>query len=219
MVNISTVSQTSLDIFKAMMDHGPLTLYSANSKTGIPIGTIHRHFRQLSKAGKIRVYESKRNGRKKIEYGPTIYGIINIYRLDPEFAEKIENYFLIWIENKEFQKDLKEEGFDIIFENLKKSKHVFRKFMEYFSAVEEQIEKIRRGEDSMSRDIQILFSSVILSSNPHYQKLWTELYSQLPGIQKDLDEYMESMIRSYKEFKKNFKRQHDLKTKSQLKQK
>lgn len=219
MVNISTVSQTSLDIFKAIMDHGPLTLYSANSKTRIPIGTIHRHFKQLSNSGKIRVYESKRRGRKKIEYGPTIYGIISTFNLDSEFAKKIENYFLIWIENKEFQKELKEEGFDITFENLKKSKHLFRKFMEYSSAVEEQIEKIRRGEDSLSREIQELFGSVMLFSDPHYQKLWTELYSQLPGIQKDLDEIMESMIDSYKEFKKNFKRQHHMKTKSKLKQK
>ena len=219
MVNISTASQTSLDIFKAIMDYGPLTLYSANNKTEIPIGTIHRHFKQLSKSGKIRVYESKRKGRKKIEYGPTIYGIISIFNLDSEFAKKIENYFLIWIENKEFQKELKEEGFDITFENLKKSKHLFRKFMEYSSAVEKQIEKIRRGEDSLSREIQELFGSVMLFSDPHYQKLWTELYSQLPGIQKDLDEIMESMITSYREFKKNFKRQHDLKTKSKLKQK
>ncbi|QLH05833.1 winged helix-turn-helix domain-containing protein [Nitrosopumilus ureiphilus] len=206
MVNISTTTQTSMDIFRAIMDHGPLTLYSANSKTGIPIGTIHRHFKQLSKTGRIRVYESKRKGRKKIEYGPTIYGIINVYKLDSEFARKIENYFLIWIENKEFQKDLESEGFDITFENLKKSKHVFRKYMEYFSAVEDQIEKIKRGEDSISRDIQILFGSMMLSPDPHYQKLWAELYRDLPGTQKTLDELMETMIKSYKEFKRNFKR-------------
>ena len=205
MADISTAAQTSMDIFRAIMDHGPLTLYSANSKTRMPIGTIHRHFKQLSKSGKIRVYESKRNGRKKIEYGPTIYGIIKAYKQDKEFAEKIENYFLIWIENQEFQKDLESEGFDISLKNLKKSRHVFRKFLEYFSAVEEQIEKIRRGEDSTSRDIQVLFGSMILSSDPHYQKLWAELYDQLPGIQKELDRYMESVIKSYKEFKKNLK--------------
>ena len=206
MADISTTNQTSVDIFKAIMDYGPLTLYSANSNTGIPIGTIHRHFKQLSKAGKIRVYESKRKGRKKIEYGPTIYGMISIYRQDKEFAEKIENYFLIWIEHKEFQKELAVEGFDISFENLKKSKHVFRKYMNYFSAVEEQIEKIRKGEDVISHDILIMLSSEMLSSNPHYHKLWTELYTELPGIQKSIDEYMENMIKSYKEFKKNFKR-------------
>lgn len=212
MVNISTASQTSLDIFRAIMDHGPLTLYSANSKTQFPIGTIHRHFGQLNKSGKIRVYESKKKGRKKIEYGPTVYGIIKAYKQDKAFAEKIENYFLIWIENKEFRKDLEKEGFDITIDNLKKSKHVFRKFLEYFSAVEEQIEKIRRGDDSTSRDIQVLFGSMMLSSDSHYQKLWSELYDKLPGIQKDLDEYMESMTKSYKEFKKN-SRKHNLKTK------
>ena len=196
-----------MDIFKAIMDNGsPLTLYAANSNTRIPIGTIHRHFKQLKKTGKIRIYESKRKGRKKIEYGPTIFGMISIYRQDREFAEKIENYFLIWIEQKEFQKELAAEGFDTTFENLKKSKHVFRKYMNYFGAVEEQIEKMRKGEDAISRDMQIFFSSMILSSNPRYQKLWTELYNELPGMQKSLDEYMENMIKSYKEFKRILKK-------------
>ncbi|WP_048097491.1 helix-turn-helix transcriptional regulator [Candidatus Nitrosopumilus salaria] len=205
MADISTAAHTSMDIFKAIMDHGPLTLYSANSKTRIPIGTIHRHFKQLNKSGKIRVYDSKDNGRKKIEYGPTMYGIVSFYKQDKEFAEKIENYYLIWIENKEFQKDLEGEGFDVSSENLKKSKHVFRKYMNYFSAVEEQIEKIRSGEDSVSRDMQIFFSSMMLSTNPKYQKLWTELYGELPGMQKSLEEYMDTMTKSYKEFKKNLK--------------
>ena len=206
MVNMSTATQTSLDIFKAIMDNGPLTLYSANNKTKIPIGTIHRHFKQLSASGKIIVYNSRKRGRKKIEYGPTIYGLIYIYILDKEFARKIENYFLIWIEYKEFQKDLETEGFDISAEYLKKSKHVFRKYLEYFSAVEEQIEKIRSGEDSISRDIQVLFGSMILSSNPHYRKLWIELYSKLPGIEKSLDDHMENMLKSYQAFKKNIKK-------------
>ena len=203
---MSTKTQTSVDIFRAIMDHGPLTLYSANNKTRIPIGTIHRHFKQLSKANKIRVYASKRKGRKKIEYGPTIYGMISFYRKDQEFAEKIENYFLMWIEHKEFQKELATEGFDTSLENLKKSKHVFKKYMNYFGAVEQQIEKIRKGEDAISRDILIILSSEMLSSNLYYQKLWIELYNELPGMQKSLDYYMESMIKSYKEFKKKLKR-------------
>lgn len=206
MADISTTTQTSVDIFKAIMDYGPLTLYSANSKTKIPIGTIHRHFKQLSDAKKIRVYESKIKGRKKIEYGPTMYGMINVYRQDKEFARKIENYYLIWIEHKEFQKELASEGFDTTFKNLKKSKHVFRRYMDYFGAVEAQIEKIRNGEDAISRDMQVFFSSMMLSSDPRYQKLWMQLYNELPGMQKNLEEYMENMTNSYKEFKKNFKK-------------
>ena len=206
MADISTKTTTAADIFRAIMDHGPLTLYSTNSMTRIPIGTIHRHFKQLDKTGKIRVYESKRKGRKKIEYGPTIYGMISFYRQDKEFAEKIENYFLLWIEHKEFQKELAVEGFDVSLENLKKSKHVFKNYMDYFGAVEQQIEKIRKGEDAISRDILIILSSEMLSSNPHYQNLLMELYNELPGMQKSLDEHMENMIKSYKEFKKKLKK-------------
>ena len=89
MADMSTSVRTSMDIFRSVMDYGPLTLYSANTKTRMPIGTIHRHFKHLEKEGKIRVYESSKKGRKKIEYGPTIYGILSFYRKDKELAENI----------------------------------------------------------------------------------------------------------------------------------
>lgn len=206
MVDMSSTSSTSVDIFRAIMDHGPLTLYSANQKTRIPIGTIHRHFKLLRDSGKIRVYKSKNKGRKKIEYGPTIYGILNAYKDDKEIAEKIENYFLIWMEHNEFQKELQVEGFDISPDKLKGSKTIFRKYMNYFSAVESQIEKIKSGQDQVSRDVLIILSSHILSSEPRYEKMWRELYSDLPGMQKSLDQYMENMIQSYNDFKKNFRK-------------
>lgn len=98
-------------------------------------------------------------------------------------------------------------------ENLKKSKKVFRKYLDYFSAIEVQIEKIRKGDDIISRNLQVFLGSVLLSSDPQYQKLWTELYHELPGMQKSLDDYMENTIKSYKEFKKNFKKQKSLNTK------
>jgi hypothetical protein len=205
MSDISSLSRTSADIFRGIMDWGPLTLYSATAKTKIPIGTIHRHFRILEKAGKIRPYLQSKKGRKKIEYGPTIYGILDLYRKDKKFAEKIENYFLIWIENNEFQKELEKEGFDTSISNLKKSKQIFQKYMNYFAAVEEQIEAIKKGEDAISRETLIMLSSGILSANPQYQKLWMELYSNLPGMRKSLDEHMENITRAYREFKKNIK--------------
>ena len=206
MADMSSTSSTSADIFRAIMDHGPLTLYSANQKTRIPIGTIHRHFKLLKDSGKIRVYKAKNKGRKRIEYGPTIYGILNGYRDDKGIAEKIENYFLIWIEHDEFQNELQGEGFDISPDKLKGSKTIFRKYMNYFSAVESQIEKIKSGQDQVSRDVLIILSSSILSSEPRYQKMWSELYSDLPGMQKSLDQYMENMIQSYKNFKKGFRK-------------
>jgi hypothetical protein len=169
----------------------------------MPIGTIHRHIKQLEKKGKISVYESNTKGRKKIQYGPTIYGLISFARQDKKIASSIQNYFLLWIEHKEFRNELKKEGFDIT-GDLKQSKLIFQKYMIYFSAVEERMEKIKKGEDIISRDMLILISSGLLSSDPHYQKLWQELYQNLPGMRKSLDEYMTNMIKSYKEFKKKF---------------
>ena len=203
MMDMSTAEKTSLDIFKSIMDWGPLSLYSANVKTRMPIGTIHRHMKLLEKTGKIKAYESKTTGRKKIQYGPTIYGMLSFYNQDKKFAASIQNYFLIWIENKEFQNELEKEGFDVS-GNLAKSKQVFQKYMDYFSAVERKMDKIKKGDSVISRDVLILISSGLLSSEPHYQKLWKELYQNLPGVRKDLDEYMTNMIKSYKEFKKQF---------------
>ena len=203
MMDMSTAEKTSLDIFKSIMDWGPLSLYSANVKTRMPIGTIHRHMKLLEKTGKIKAYESKTTGRKKIQYGPTIYGMLSFYNQDKKFASSIQNYFLLWIENKEFQNELEKEGFDVT-GNLAKSKQVFQKYMDYFSAVERKMDKIKKGDSVISRDVLILISSGLLSSEPHYQKLWKELYQNLPGVRKDLDEYMTNMIKSYKEFKKQF---------------
>ena len=200
---MSTAEKTSLDIFKSIMDWGPLSLYSANVKTRMPIGTIHRHMKLLEKTGKIKAYESKTTGRKKIQYGPTIYGMLSFYNQDKKFASSIQNYFLLWIENKEFQNELEKEGFDVT-GNLAKSKQIFQKYMDYFSAVERKMDKIKKGDSVISRDVLILISSGLLSSEPHYQKLWKELYQNLPGVRKDLDEYMTNMIKSYKEFKKQF---------------
>ena len=178
------------------------------------MGTIHRYFKRLTETGKIRIYRSSKKGRKKIEYGPTMYGMLCMYMQDKKFAEKIENYFLLWIDNKEFVNDLSSEGFDVSIEGLKNSKHLFQKYMDYFSAVENQIIKFRSGEDSISRDLLIMLSSEILSHNPSYRKLWTELYSELPGMQKSLDDYVTTMAESYKAFRKDFKRQLVRKTKS-----
>ena len=203
MMDMSTSEKTSLDIFRSILDLGPLSLYSANSKTHMPIGTIHRHIKQLEKDGKISIYKSKTKGRKKIEYGPTIYGMLSFYRRDKKIASSIQNYYLIWIEHKEFQKELEKEGFDIS-GNLKQLKIIFQKYMMYFSAVEDQMEKIKKGDSIISREMLILISSGLLSSDPHYQKLWQELYQNLPGVRNDLDEYMTNMIKSYKGFKKRF---------------
>ena len=202
MSDISKAQQTSLDIFKAIMDNGPLTLYSTNSITRIPIGTIHRHFKILEMTGKIRPYQADKDGRKKKEYGPTIYGITTYFISDKEFAKKAENYFLIWIENKEFQKELVSAGFDANYDVLKKSKQEFRRYLDYFGAIEDQIERIKNGTDAVSHEIMVYLGSVLLSSQPRYQKLWSELYKNLPGMQKRFEENMKSMTDSYNKFKR-----------------
>ena len=206
MSDISKAQQTSLDIFKAIMDNGsPLTLYSANSITRIPIGTIHRHFKMLEETARIRPYQTDSDGRKKKEYGPTLYGITMCYIADKGFAKKAENYFLIWIENDEFKKELAVAGFDTNQDILKKSKHVFKKYLDYFGAIEEQIERIKNGTDAVSHEIMTYIGTILLSSKPRYQKMWTDLYHDLPGMQKRFDDNMKNMTNSYDNFTKTSK--------------
>ena len=57
---------------------------------------------------------------------------------------------------------------------------------------------------------------MMLSSSPYYQKLWVELYNELPGMQKSLDEYMNTVINSYKDFKKNIRKSSVGKTKQTM---
>ena len=199
---MSTSEKTSMEIFRSILDFGPLTLYRANLLTKISLGTIHRHLKQLERQGKIRIYKYTIKGRKKIQYGPTIYGLISYYRYDPKIASSIGNYFLLWIENIEFQKELEREGFDVS-RDLKNSKIIFEKYMKYFSGIEEQIEEIKKDDSIISREILILISSGLLSQDPNYQKLWEELYQNLPGMRTSLDEYIKNIEKSYKDLKKD----------------
>jgi len=83
-MDISAHDKTALELFKIVINKGPLTLYSANSRSNMPIGTIHRHFKEMIETEKIMIYEISQAGRKKISYGPTLYGFIYFYRLDDE---------------------------------------------------------------------------------------------------------------------------------------
>ena len=67
--------------------------------------------------GKIRPYQTEQKGRKKIGVWPNdVRNNFVLYVTDRDFAKKAENYFLIWIENKEFQKELKlQQGLTRIF--------------------------------------------------------------------------------------------------------
>lgn len=197
-MDMSTHEKTQISLFRTILEEGPLTLYAANSKSASPIGTIHRHFRQMIENRWIKVYHSLEDkSRRKISYGPTLLGIIHFYRLDKAIQSRLEHHFLRWIQFDDFAAELYDEGF----ESLKNSKELFRKYVYYFAGVEDQIEMLREPQ-TVPRELLLYVGEFLLVRRPEYMKIWEELYKKMPVIRKNVDGYMKSTIAFYNTLKK-----------------
>lgn len=206
-MDISTGIQTSMDIFRLIIDYGPLTLYSASTKSKFPLGTIHRHFKEMEKSGKIKAYENSDDTRNKKPYGPTFFGFVYYSRLDHSIREKLGNYFLLWIERKDFLADLENEGFDIqnILSNPKKSKSLFQKYVQYGIGIEDKLDALKNDPSQFPREVLLFIGESLTARDPKYYDLWTELYVNLPGLRKSVDSYLENMITVQKQLSKKIK--------------
>ena len=203
-MDISSKNQTSSDIFMHIMDGGvPITLYSASASSKFPIGTIHRHFKEMESSGKIKVYHQSDSGRKKKMYGPTFYGLVYFARINPNIRARLENYFLLWIEHREFLDMLAGEGFETgqIPENSKHNKTLFKKYVEYGIAVENQIEMLKSNSKSIPHEMFVFIGEILLSSDPRYVSEWKYLYRNLPGLQKAIDSNIQNMLRMQKQLR------------------
>ncbi len=203
-MDMSTHEKTQIVLFKTILEEGPLTLYAANTKSSSPIGTIHRHFKQMIESRWIKIYESLEDkSRRKIPYGPTLLGIIHFYRLDKTIQSRLEHHFLRWIRFEDFTSELNDEGFDS--KNLKNSKELFRKYVYYFAGVEDQIKSLREPQ-TVPRELLLYIGEFLLVRKPEYMKIWEELYKKMPVIRKNVDGYMESTIEFYNTLKKRSKK-------------
>jgi hypothetical protein len=202
-MDMSGHEKTQVSLFRDILDEGPLTLYAANSKSTSPIGTIHRHFKQMIENRWIKIYASLEDkSRRKIPYGPTLLGIIHFYRLDKTIQSRLEHHFLRWIRFDDFVLELSDEGFDP--KNLRNSKELFRKYIYYFAGVEDQIETLREPQ-TVPRELLLYIGEFLLVRRPEYMKIWEELYKKMPVIRKNVDGYMESTIEFYNTLKKRTK--------------
>src|SRR5574338_287883 len=203
-MDISAHDKTSSKLFKMILDKGPLTLYAANTESDIPIGTIHRHFKEMSDTEKIKIYDHGKSARKKISYGPTLYGLTYFYRIDKEIEKNLENYFDLWIGKQQFFSELKDAGFDEkkLISDSKISKKIFRKYVHYYAGVEEQLIYFAKNINELPRDIRMFLGEFLVVTKNDYKKLWEELYLSLPGFKKNTKEFFEGMIKFYAELKK-----------------
>ena len=203
-MDISAHDKTALELFKIVINKGPLTLYTANSRSNMPIGTIHRHFKEMIETEKIMVYEMSQAGRKKISYGPTLYGFIYFYRLDDEIKKNLDSYFDTWIKKEKFVEDLKKAGFDEkkITSDAKESKKIFSKFIYFYAGIEDQLEYLVKNLKDVPRDIRWFMGGFLLVHKKEYMKTYDELVRTMPGLRKDISNFLESMIESYGKLKK-----------------
>ncbi len=203
-MDISSHDRTASQLFKLILNKGPLALYAANTESDIPIGTIHRHFKEMADTEKIKIYDHGKSGRKKISYGPTLYGFIYFYRIDKDIEKKLENYFDLWVGKKQFLSELKDAGFDEkkIISDSKTSKKIFRKYVHYYTGVEEQLIYFSKNINELPRDIRMFLGEFLVVTKGDYKKLWEELYLSLPGFRENVKDFFEGMIRFYSELKK-----------------
>ena len=203
-MDISAHDKTALELYKIIINKGPLTLYSANSRSNMPIGTIHRHFKEMIETEKIMIYEISQAGRKKISYGPTVFGFIYFYRLDDEIKKNLDSYFDTWIKKEKFVEDLKKAGFDEkkITSDAKESKKIFSKFIYFYAGIEDQLEYLVKNLRDVPRDIRWFMGGFLLVHKKEYMKTYDELVRTMPGLRKDISNFLESMIESYGKLKK-----------------
>ncbi len=203
-MDISAHDKTALELYKIIINKGPLTLYSANSRSNMPIGTIHRHFKEMIETEKIMIYEISQAGRKKISYGPTVFGFIYFYRLDDEIKKNLDSYFDTWIKKEKFVEDLKKAGFDEkkITSDAKESKKIFSKFIYFYAGIEDQLEYLVKNLKDVPRDIRWFMGGFLLVHKKEYMKTYDELVKTMPGLRKDISNFLESMIESYGKLKK-----------------
>jgi hypothetical protein len=169
----------------------------------MPIGTIHRHFRDMLETEKIMIYESSTSGRKKISYGPTVYGFVYFYRMDEEIQKNLDFYFDTWIKKEKFVDDLVKSGFDktrIISDA--KSKKTFTKFVYFHAGVEDQLNYLVKNLNEVHRDVKWFIGGFLLVRKKEYMKMHEELVREMPGLRKDISNFLEAMIKSYGKLKK-----------------
>ncbi len=202
-MDISAHDKTALELFKVIINKGPLTLYSANTWSNMPIGTIHRHFKEMIRTEKITVYETSTSGRKKISYGPTVYGFVYFYTIDEELQKNLDFYFETWIKKKKFVDDLLQTGFGkTTISPDRKSKKTFAKFVYFYAGVEDQLNYLVKNLNDVHRDVRWFIGGFLLVRKKEYMQAHEELVTEIPGLRKDISNFLDAMIKSYGKLEK-----------------
>ena len=195
MMEISQSERLDLEIFELILTRGPITVYSA-SKSGIPLPTIHRHFKQMEKEEEIAIYrkEPHQSGNPKKLYGPTIMGILGFSAEFESIRKNFDSIFEKWINEKPFLKDMKYVfGYseDFIKQNPREVIQNCKKFMRFYKDAFDVVE----DEKVLEENILDVGCLLLGKKNPKkYYEMTKELYEKIPSFQKNFNLFMLGML-------------------------
>lgn len=196
-------------IFKFLLEE-PSTLYRIYTRSNkkIRTGTISKILKKLKERGYIRTYKplkpKEEKTLKRDLWGPSISGIIEICILEDSILKKLKNIFSYWLEYPEFRKEIKIHGFDVklLEKNPSKVKNLFQDYVEFCVARRREIYNFL--ENPMAYGIgtlDFLGEILLVSRDPEYQKLTTELYTEMPGVKKTVDLVFKNYRIQYRKMK------------------
>ena len=127
--DISTFDIASFEIFKDIIQNGPITAYSIKTEKNMAYATVHQHIKDMERRKLVKIYDEQdhKSGQKKKFYGPTMEGIIGFCVARPKFKSRIEFIYEKWKGYEKFIDELQGLGFDIKqIETDPKAKRSFR---------------------------------------------------------------------------------------------
>lgn len=193
--DISVFDIASYEIFKDIIQNGPITAYSIKTEKNMAYATVHQHFKDMEKKKFIKIYEEQdhRSGQKKKFYGPTLNGIVGFCRVRPRFKSRLEFIYLKWKGHEKFVEELQTLGFDIKqIENDPKAKKYFIKYLEFMLRVTKVAETLNEISLEEKMEMVMMYYSI---KNPEEYFKFLEEFSYMPGIRKQaMDEMREQKM-------------------------
>ena len=194
-------------IFQHILYDGPKSVYEIYTDLDKKIGqgNIFKITEQMMAWKYIDVFETKKTStRTKKRYGPKILGIAALVAAEPNTKRKLDDLLDDWKSHKNFQKDLKQCGFDMIQSqnDPKKFKITFKKFIEYLAKAIQIMKEIRQEENLTLQSIAAL-AEFQLWKDPKNIDVLADLYSSMPGVRNSMNESLKIYHTIVKKIKKS----------------
>lgn len=201
--DISDFDIRSFEIFKDIIQNGPITAYSIKTEKKMAYATVHQHIKDMEKRNLIKIYDEQnhRSGQKKKLYGPTIDGIAGFCVVRPRFKNRLEFIFDKWKRFPKFIEELETLGFEInTIKNQEKAKEEFVRYMGFVINITNLAEKIQDIPFEEKTEMIITYYAIkkpeeffnFIETFSHMPKMRNQMVEALKGQKVVLDEMISS---------------------------